>query len=395
MSESESTLLLAGPSEGGFLDVGQMYFFNPKHHFSTLVLFRAQSRKEAEVIIKRRAVLVVVKRSGTWRSVYCMGFNGWINISDDQRGSGVFTQTQSIRRFEDWRGNNYFFAGGQLMLGCDAKYFYVTQICYVIFSLLFYLDVVPYCPAPSLIATAAALLLAYSLTNLWLTGFIEPGIIPRRPLHLTAAVPAGESPEGWRYCTPCNVMAPPRSKHCNACQNCVLDFDHHCPYTSTCVGRRNRRYFVRFILSLTALVGLIFGSCVLLLVGVARHSSCQEAVQQHTAAFLLGLTSLIALIILLPFCQYHVHIVAIGQTTFEKMRKKYTAQRNPHDRGLFRNYSKLCFAPTPASLVGRQWEAVSRDQYLAENVDRQRFEALFYSRYGTADPGTYMYIYVY
>jgi hypothetical protein len=30
----------------------------------------------------------------------------------------------------------------------------------------------------------------------------------------------------------------------------------------------------------------------------------------------------------------------------------------------------MCFTPTPASLVGRQWEALSLDQYLAENVDR-------------------------
>jgi hypothetical protein len=153
-SESEGTKLLAGPSQAGFLDVCQMYIFNPKHHFSTLVLFRAQSRSEPEVIIKRRSVLVVLKRNGTWRNVYCAGFNGWINISDDQSTSGIFVQTNQVSRFEDWRGNNYFYMSGRMMLGCDAKYFLLTQFFYLFFATLVYVYVLPYCPARGVIAVS-------------------------------------------------------------------------------------------------------------------------------------------------------------------------------------------------------------------------------------------------
>ena len=34
------------------------------------------------------------------------------------------------------------------------------------------------------------------------------------------------------------------------------DFDHHCPFTSSCVGLRNRRYFLRFLVSFTRKLGI-------------------------------------------------------------------------------------------------------------------------------------------
>ena len=33
-----------------------------------------------------------------------------------------------------------------------------------------------------------------------------------------------------RFCHDCNVFQPPRSTHCYDCKNCVLEWDHHCPW---------------------------------------------------------------------------------------------------------------------------------------------------------------------
>lgn len=36
--------------------------------------------------------------------------------------------------------------------------------------------------------------------------------------------------------------------HCNFCNACVIDPDHHCTYLANCVGRNNRRLFLGFLL---------------------------------------------------------------------------------------------------------------------------------------------------
>ncbi|ONK72789.1 uncharacterized protein A4U43_C04F23250 [Asparagus officinalis] len=54
--------------------------------------------------------------------------------------------------------------------------------------------------------------------------------------------PPGQSTRSWT-CLYCNVIQPPRSKHCHKCCRCVLQFDHHCVWLRTCIGRANRCHF--------------------------------------------------------------------------------------------------------------------------------------------------------
>jgi len=88
------------------------------------------------------------------------------------------------------------------------------------------------------------------------TAFSDPGIIPRRILEnigkkkLVFRVNQLGYIRKYRICKTCNILRPQRSNHCCDCDNCVMKFDHHCPWLGNCVGKRNYKYFYSFIVSL-------------------------------------------------------------------------------------------------------------------------------------------------
>jgi palmitoyltransferase ZDHHC9/14/18 len=91
---------------------------------------------------------------------------------------------------------------------------------------------------------------------------IEPGIIPRNHPNFQGEINKNEKENDekkkvtpriytQRKCPTCNIIRPPGASHCGECNNCVLNFDHHCAFVSNCIGKRNHKYFYLF---------LIFGS---------------------------------------------------------------------------------------------------------------------------------------
>lgn len=52
--------------------------------------------------------------------------------------------------------------------------------------------------------------------------------------------------EGWSYCAICQIYQPPRTIHCSDCRVCVEEYDHHCPWMGTCIGKKNMGAFMGF-----------------------------------------------------------------------------------------------------------------------------------------------------
>lgn len=60
-------------------------------------------------------------------------------------------------------------------------------------------------------------------------------------------------PELWagnwsQLCTTCKLVKPWGAKHCSVTNKCVHRFDHYCPWMGNCIGKRNHRDFVAFLL---------------------------------------------------------------------------------------------------------------------------------------------------
>jgi palmitoyltransferase ZDHHC9/14/18 len=44
------------------------------------------------------------------------------------------------------------------------------------------------------------------------------------------------------------MVVPRNSRHCGDCGVCVRDYDHHCPWTSKCIGGNNLVRFYLFLI---------------------------------------------------------------------------------------------------------------------------------------------------
>nr|UXY87217.1 putative protein S-acyltransferase 1 [Cryptomonas sp.] len=92
------------------------------------------------------------------------------------------------------------------------------------------------------------------------TFFEEPGILPRSRnnecilfsksvfcVPIIKNIILNDCIFQSKFCETCNVWRPSRTSHCSLCNNCILLFDHHCPWIGTCIGLRNYRWFLLFI----------------------------------------------------------------------------------------------------------------------------------------------------
>ncbi len=85
------------------------------------------------------------------------------------------------------------------------------------------------------------------------------------------------------FCNTCLIRRPLRSKHCSMCDRCVARFDHHCPWVGNCVGLRNHKHFLGYLVTLSAMVSFVFYGCYVVFRDGCRLSAAGEGSLMSTA----------------------------------------------------------------------------------------------------------------
>lgn len=409
--------------DDGLLKKPFIYKFIPNASMPELRLYTSRTSRTLKSTLRNDSLIIVnneiVTATGCWWYVYSQGFEGWAHIGESRTDMGHFKKCEGVRRYEDWRGNNYFLFDGRIMLGSDAKMLALSCSVMIVPSFFFFWYVLPefaalltlsekesalhfhksapsasygdeMSPHATTMVVFMFILFSVSLGNLILTAITDPGILPRRHRHLKPEVPEqaekalkaarerGQTisiEEAWKFCETCNIYRPPRSKHCKACNNCVLAFDHHCPWTGGCVAQRNYAYFLRFLVGVTVYVLLTFLlSAMVMMMQIRFHNSGDESkdviaglFDTPTTVFTASVT-FISVWSLFSLSSYHFYLITVGQTTNENIRETFDSPgvSNPWDKGFFGNLIGVCCSETVPSQLGYLRDEISADQLISE-----------------------------
>ncbi|XP_017059326.1 palmitoyltransferase ZDHHC3 [Drosophila ficusphila] len=164
--------------------------------------------------------------------------------------------------------------------------------------------------------------------------FSDPGTVPLpanrldfSDLHTTnknnPAPGNGHSSE-WTVCTRCETYRPPRAHHCRICKRCIRRMDHHCPWINNCVGERNQKYFLQFLIYVALLslysIALIVGSWVW---------PCEECSQNVIETQLRMIHSVILMLVSALFGLFvtaimvdQLHAILYDETAVEAIQQK-------------------------------------------------------------------------
>lgn len=249
------------------------------------------------------------------------------------------------------------------MLGPNVGVFLFSNACITLPTLAIVWLVCPKFPNPTniILAATAGALWAVCVALLWTTALVEPGILPRNP-EPADGVPPINGALGFRHCETCNICRPPRGKHCRQCDNCIDLFDHHCPWTASCIGGRNYRYFFSFLVFTTMTATYLLVLCSLSLAAAGRRRADELGLQHQKAGvvaveaiaaepflcvvMLFGFVTLCSVLNLLG---YHILITCLGQTTNERVLGVFRRNPNANDQGCTGNYRRAFFEAIPPS----------------------------------------------
>ena len=171
-------------------------------------------------------ILLQSKQKKTNDSIY-------INISNNNNNLILTYGNYKIFKY-DKNGDPLF------LIGPDYAYFYFLFILNLIY--FFFLSGVIIVLSNFLSSIIGIILNLIQFILFIICGFKNPGL-PKRELQNEILLE--KYPYQYKRCPLCHFIID-KSKHfihCNICGCCCEGYDHHCPWTSKCIGKGNIFYF--------------------------------------------------------------------------------------------------------------------------------------------------------
>ncbi|CAJ0942372.1 unnamed protein product, partial [Mesorhabditis belari] len=153
-----------------------------------------------------------------------------------------------------------------------------------------------------------------------------------------------------RYCPKCHCLKPDRSHHCSMCGQCILKFDHHCPWVNTCVNYHNYKFFLHFLGYGIALCLFGFLTDMQYFIRFWKndiHEGRTDVGKFHML-FLFFVSGMFSLSLGGLFF-YHLYLVARNRTTIESFRPPMLSageDKHAFNMGIRANFRQV-FGPRP------------------------------------------------
>jgi len=128
--------------------------------------------------------------------------------------------------------------------------------------------------------------------------------------------------EDWTVCMRCETYRPPRAHHCRICKRCIRRMDHHCPWINNCVGERNQRYFIQFLVY----VGVLSAYALVLVVvsWVKECSDCNHEINIKQTriihCIILVMESFLFGVFVLAILYDQLEAISKDETTIEQLQ---------------------------------------------------------------------------
>ncbi|EMD48550.1 palmitoyltransferase, putative [Entamoeba histolytica KU27] len=150
-----------------------------------------------------------------------------------------------------------------------------------------------------------------------------------------------------KFCMTCLIIKPLRCSHCRICNNCVEEFDHHCPWLGNCIGRRNYKSYMGIVFFCSVyLFYLIITSFISLFIGIQYPLTWTRFfdnwkshwfVEPLTCIYCVPCFGLVFTLLI-----FHIYQISRGITTNERIKKRYI-----YNQGFINNWIKFLFRPIP------------------------------------------------